>query len=478
MMGMKFFYMPHDFYAGQFTKTAFPKFDGFNSRIALWFISWFNKSSQKYLNVLVREFEDVFNETEIIVPRHKNGKLALDFMQARIQEMEQARIQEMDTYLKVAGFENCELTDEEEGAIYKLPSLRMNTFIIGNLFNLKKGKRLTKANMASGTINFIGSSASNNGITAQISNNQHTHEGNKITVTYNGSVGEAFYQTDSFWASDDVNVLTFKRNLNERLALFFCTALRKRGKQYEYTYKWTKELMEKDSIILPVTSSGEIDYHFMETYIRAQEKLAIQQVKDWREKEIAATKEVVDTDTVRPTSKKKRNARFIYIIPSSEITPSQRYTTHLPVYPLRAACGYFDECGSLPEDEAEGWLDVSDQLRHLNKDMYIVHAEGRSMEPKIHDGDLCVFEKTAGSRQGKIVLAKAKDELDPDTGSYTIKQYSSESKTDEDGRNIHTRIVLTPQNPEFHSIVLEADQVEEGDFQIYGELIHVIPQVI
>ena len=124
--------------------------------------------------------------------------------------------------------------------------------------------------------------------------------------------------------------------------------------------------------------------------------------------------------------------------------------------------------------EAEGWLDVSNQLKHLNKDMYIVHAEGRSMEPKIHDGDLCVFEKTAGSRQGKIVLAKAKDELDPDAGSYTIKQYSSESKTDEDGRNIHTRIVLSPLNPEFQPIVLEAGKAVEGEFQVYGELVQVI----
>ncbi len=157
-----------------------------------------------------------------------------------------------------------------------------------------------------------------------------------------------------------------------------------------------------------------------------------------------------------------------------EIAPSQRYTTHLPVYPLRAACGYFDDCGILPEEEAEGWLDVSGQLRHLNKDMYIVHAEGRSMEPKIHDGDLCVFEKTAGSRQGKIVLAKAKDELDPDAGSYTIKQYSSESKADEDGRNIHTRIVLSPLNSEFQPIVIESAEAEEGDFCIYGELVQVI----
>ena len=73
------------------------------------------------------------------------------------------------------------------------------------------------------------------------------------------------------------------------------------------------------------------------------------------------------------------------------------------------------------------------------------------------------------------MLAKAKDEFDPDASRYTIKKYSSEKCADEGGRNIHTRIVLSPLNSEFQPIVLEADTAEEGEFQIYGELIHVIP---
>lgn len=485
MMGMKFFYMPHDFYAGQFTKTAFPKFDGFNSRIALWFISWFNKSSQKYLNVLVREFEDVFNETEIIVPRHKNGKLALDFMQARIQEMEQARIQEMDTYLKVAGFENCELTDEEELAIANIKSTATSKFKIGNLYSVvelknkpfDKRRDSRQAPDSKYILPLVNAKHGDNGIMYYGDPTVFDSVDMTIDIVQNGAIatGDVYPQPQSTGVLWDAYLIRASQHQdNVDTLLYFSTAIEKSiKKKFSYDNKAYWNQVKEETIVLPVTSSGEIDFHFMETYIRAQEKLAIQRVKDWREKEIAATKEAVDTDTVRPTSKKKRNARFIYI-PSSVIAPSQRYTTHLPVYPLRAACGYFDECGSLPEEEAEGWLDVSGQLRHLNKDMYIVHAEGRSMEPKIHDGDLCVFEKTAGSRQGKIVLAKAKDKLDPDSGSYTIKKYSCEKCADEDGRNIHTRIVLSPLNSKFQPIVLEADTAEEGEFQIYGELIRVI----
>ena len=310
MMGMQFFYMANDFYAGQFTKTAFPKFEGLNWRVALWFISWFNKSSKRYLGLLVRDFEKAFCETEIIVPRNSDGTLSLAYMESRIREMEESRIREMEesriremeAYLKVAGFEDCELTEEERSTLRDFKNHKTRPIVISTIFDIKKGRRLTKDNMIPGTINFIGSTSVNNGVTAKVSNSSHIHNGNTITVTYNGSVGEAFYQTDSYWASDDVNVLTFKRLLNERLALFFCASLRKSGKKYGYTYKWTKELMEKDEIILPVTSSGSIDYKFMETYIRAIEKLTIQRVKDWRAKEIKTTMYIVKDDDTKKSS--------------------------------------------------------------------------------------------------------------------------------------------------------------------------------
>lgn len=236
-------------------------------------------------------------ELYIHLPVTETGDIDFVYMESRIREMEESRIREMEAYLKVSGFENCELTEEEKKAIGNYACHDKKEVVISSIFNIKKGKRLTKDNMLPGSINFVGSTASNNGITATISNSSHINDGNTITVTYNGSVGEAFYQSDRYWASDDVNVLNFKQDLNEPLALFMCASLRKSGKKYAYGYKWKKELMEKDRIILPVTSSGSIDYQFMETYIRAIEKLTIQRVKDWRDKEIATTKNIVEDDT-------------------------------------------------------------------------------------------------------------------------------------------------------------------------------------
>ena len=140
-------------------------------------------------------------------------------------------------------------------------------FQLSELFNVQKGKRLTKADMKDGKIRFIGASAINNGITAYISNDEHLHPQNTITLSYNGSIGEAFYQDEIFWASDDVNVLYPKFEMNREMAFFIIPLLKTAGKRYAFIDKWKKEDMEKSKIPLPVDKDGNPDYKYMENHI-------------------------------------------------------------------------------------------------------------------------------------------------------------------------------------------------------------------
>ncbi len=140
-------------------------------------------------------------------------------------------------------------------------------FQLSELFNVQKGKRLTKADMKDGKIRFIGASAINNGITAYISNDEHLHPQNTITLSYNGSIGEAFYQDEMFWASDDVNVLYPKFEMNREMAFFIIPLLKTAGKRYAFIDKWKKEDMEKSKIPLPVDKDSNPDYKYMENYI-------------------------------------------------------------------------------------------------------------------------------------------------------------------------------------------------------------------
>lgn len=150
----------------------------------------------------------------------------------------------------------------------KVDTREWGSFALGTLFNIVKGKRLTKAEMKSGKTPFIGSSALNNGCTAMIGNDKNQHPENTITVCYNGSVGETFYQDQPYIASDDVNVLYPKFTMNRQIALFIVPLIKGVSSRYDYIDKWKKEAMEADKIYLPVDKNGDPDWDYMEEYMK------------------------------------------------------------------------------------------------------------------------------------------------------------------------------------------------------------------
>lgn len=138
---------------------------------------------------------------------------------------------------------------------------------LDDLFEIKKGKRLTKSDQVPGDTIFIGATSMNNGITGRIGQNA-IHEGHTISLTYNGSVGEAFYQQDPFWASDDVNVLYPKSfKMTPEIGLFFCTVLRHEKQMWSYARKWNLEHMNATVIKVPV-KNDRLDVDFIKSYIK------------------------------------------------------------------------------------------------------------------------------------------------------------------------------------------------------------------
>ena len=328
MMGMQFFYMAHDFYAGQFTKTAFPKFEGFNWRVALWFIAWFNKSSKKYLGLLVRDFEKAFLETEISVPRNSDGSLAIEFMESRIREMEESRIREMEAYLKVSGFENCELTEHEKSSYEKMKQgqVKFKTFYVADdkknkrhsgVFNVKNSHNILQSSIVagSGTTPYVTAGEGNNSIYAYISYDEdQIEEGNAIMI--GGKTMVVTYQAEDFFSNDSHNLVLYAKDdklRNELIQLFMVASL---NKSLKPIYSWgdsiSKTKIVKDKLQLPVTDSGSIDYQFMETYIRAVEKLIVQNVYDWRAKEVEATKSIVNDSVITPSAQQQKSISYFF----------------------------------------------------------------------------------------------------------------------------------------------------------------------
>ncbi|GHV40803.1 hypothetical protein FACS1894179_07940 [Bacteroidia bacterium] len=149
-------------------------------------------------------------------------------------------------------------------------------FFIEDVFDIRSGKRLTKAMMTKGNTPFVGASDSNNGITEWTSNVNVSKDSNVLGVNYNGSVGETFYHPYNALFSDDVKRFSIKgKEGNKYIYLFLKEIILKQKGKYEYGYKFNEKRMLRQMILLPVDSKEQPDYTFMEEYMQNLERKKI-----------------------------------------------------------------------------------------------------------------------------------------------------------------------------------------------------------
>jgi SOS-response transcriptional repressor LexA len=146
-----------------------------------------------------------------------------------------------------------------------------------------------------------------------------------------------------------------------------------------------------------------------------------------------------------------------------------RYRTHLPVVALAAAAGSWGESMN-PEslaEQAEDWIEPSPDQR-LDERMFVAQVVGRSMEPEIPDGSLCIFRyRPVGSRDGRKVLVERFGDA---SQRYTVKRYRSLKSYDEEGSVVARKVRLEPLNPEFEAWEL----VEGEECRVLAEFVSVL----
>jgi len=196
--------------------------------------------------------------------RKPKGKKLKSILLPNLEELPKW-VQDID----LSTFDNAEKSLIENKSDPVLYVEKWKSFTLDELFEIKKGKRLTKANMTEGNTPFIGSTDSNNGLTNLVGQ-EAIHKGNVISLNYNGSVGEAFYQPNEFWASDDVNVLYPRKeyfdNFDQYIALFIIPIIRLNKFKFSYGRKWHMDRMKETKIVLP-TKNGKLNLKLMKDYI-------------------------------------------------------------------------------------------------------------------------------------------------------------------------------------------------------------------
>jgi len=244
------FYQSKDFVTG--VKVYVLRHGALNQYNGLFICTVLNVSLYKYNYGHARILKKIKKEI-IKLPVNKDGHPDWDFMEYYIRSM---RHKPITTKLKY-----------NKGMALNIGNWK--EFLLGDLFAFHKGRRLTKQDMIDGPVNFLGAISENNGVRQKI-DIEPMYEPNCITVNYNGSVGEAFYQSSPFWASDDVNVLYADGwTLNKHIAMFITTVIKANRCLFNYGRKWTLEKMKKSPIKLPATANGSPDWAYMEQYIKS-----------------------------------------------------------------------------------------------------------------------------------------------------------------------------------------------------------------
>lgn len=456
LLQMDFFYRNKPWYAGQFVRKIVPKIE-IPNKAKLFFQTILNLQKSVLLQVLVRNVDETFRNINVQLPQTSNKEIDFEFIEEFVRELERARLRELEAYLVATGLNNYQLSYADKKVLSDFRNLQWREFRIGDLYNKVEFTK-KKFNKKSDTSSFpsaeyslpiINAKHGDNGIMFYGKESVFPSEEMTIDIVQNGAIatGDVYPQPQRTGVLWDAYLIKAKKHIDSRLSLFFftCSIWKSIKPKFSYEFKATWDRVKNEKIYLPVTTDGKTpDLATMEQIIAAVQKIVIADVAKYTARNLEATQQVIEAQD------EPQVEQTITPLIHSEYKPG-----YIPLYTLRAACGYFGE-GRLPEEE--GWIDASglgftpDSKRH-----FAVHAKGDSMLPKIKDGDICIFEwYNAGSRNGEIVLSQISEYDDAYDGRYTIKRYHSEKTVTDEGWQ-HSKVELQPLNPDFEPIELSED---------------------
>jgi hypothetical protein len=107
--------------------------------------------------------------------------------------------------------------------------------------------------------------------------------------------------------------------------------------------------------------------------------------------------------------------------------------------------------------------------------MFAARVVGRSMEPLIPDGSLCLFRAgVVGGRQGKRLLIQRLGSSDT-SAEFTVKIYTSKKAAQGEDQWGHVSIRLEPINTEFEVMEFGPED-EHRRFRVIAEFVQVLEE--
>lgn len=260
------FYQPYNFYTGQNIQVL--TYENCSKSNALFIIKLIQLQMVKFNWGGNGATLGRLSRTKILLPINDAGEIDYDFMEAYIKEIENKKLEEYRKYAlkrleEIGSVENTEALEDKEWKPFEIAGLFEK-------FEQGKSKGLNHLDEENGTTPYLGATNRNNGILTFIKDcESKKQKGNCIGFIRNGqgSVGYAIYKKEEFVSTSD-NTFAYADWLNNYNGLFVVASQDLIRSKYSFGYKRNNERLKKDKILLPIDSSGNPDYDYMEKYIK------------------------------------------------------------------------------------------------------------------------------------------------------------------------------------------------------------------
>lgn len=251
------------------------KDDGFVKRKNLGRVDYFNKwenIKEKWVNnFLNKKSENGFSTTFKI---EKNSEwsvekyLTTDYNKLEKEDFEK-ELHNYSTYLFSNSINESVSSESQTFDQLKLTDTLWKEFLITDIFDVK-GSKTTKPDVINSTPQgeypYVTTQATNNGVEKYT--NIYTEEGNVLTID-SAVLGYVTYQPKNFSASDHVEKLIPKSNLDVYSMFFLKTILNKEQYRFNYGRKASQSRIKELHIYVPVDELGELNLNFMVNYIKS-----------------------------------------------------------------------------------------------------------------------------------------------------------------------------------------------------------------
>lgn len=275
--------------------------DFLNEKVALYLMTSIKKVITKKFSYNEKATKIALKNTYIQLPVNDKEEVDYKYMEHYISELEEERMGELDAYLKATGMNDYVLSSKETYALNRFANLDVEyqMFKIGGengLFSVDTTKKKFNANSVKfgGKYPYVARSSNNNGIRGYI-DQDIAFLNDADTISFGQDTATIFFQEKPYFTGDKIKVMSYKqRKLTPELACYLMTIMKKAFSHFSWGQtSFDENILNNVEIPMPIFAPNKIDYDYIEALIRAQSKLLIKDVVEWKDKVIATTKDCI-----------------------------------------------------------------------------------------------------------------------------------------------------------------------------------------